>query len=42
MADKKDEKKEVKCVATGKIGPGQTTTTVNVAPDAPNAMQGKK
>lgn len=43
MAEKKEEKKEVKgCVATGKIGPGQTATTVNVAPDAPNAMQGKK
>lgn len=43
MADKKEEKKEVKgCVATGKIGPGKTTTTVNVAPGAPGAMQGKK
>lgn len=40
MADKKEEKKEVKgCVATGKIGPGQTTTTVNVAP---GALDGKK
>ena len=43
MAEKKEEKKEVKgCVATGKIGPGQTTTTVNIAQDAPSAMQGKK
>ena len=43
MAEKKEEKKEAKgCVATGKIGPGQTATTVNVAPDAPDAMQAKK
>lgn len=42
MAEKKEGKKEVKCVATGKIGPGQTATTVNVAQDAPSAMQGKK
>jgi len=42
MADKKDEKKEVKgCVATGKIEPGKTTPTVNVAPGAPSAMQGQ-
>ena len=37
MAEKKEEKKEVKCVATGKIENGQTIVNV-----APGALDGKK